>query len=554
MYVYRGIAVELRRLGVEHIFALPGEDVIKTLVEAEALGISVHIARHENQAVAMADSYSRSTDRLGVVALTGGPGFTNALTALNTAHRFGSKVLLLIGGEHPGHKYVPHPAVCSSLGIQCITPVSAEGIVPAFREAISGAHEGRLVVFEVPIPLFDAEIGEVSKLEESRKAQRTGLNPDRDAVGRIVDLLKEGWAVSRPLILAGRGAVISDAGLVLRELGEHIGALMGTTLRGHGLFAEDPEDPFNIGIVGTYSHSVAAGLLASVDWVLAFGASMNRYTTFDGELFPKARVIQINTDASVLDGSGVEEELSVVGDAKTVGEWIVSALRGQTERSIGFRSEAVRAEIAAFDPRSEFVDQSKVGAVDPRTVALSLDGAMPEDRIVVVDGGHNSSFAIPFLRFAHHKDFVQTSYVGGVGAIGLGLGAAIGAAIGGHPRPVLLWMGDVSFMMSLGDLETAIRHKLPIVVMVINDRALGAEVKFLELMNMPTSIVEVETPSLADVAASLGAEGFTVDSLDDLGVLAERLRNPLDGPLVVDCYVSTKLRADWVDFMWARSS
>ena len=547
MRVHRAIAEELVAQGVRRAFCLLGEDVAKPMVAARELGVEIVSFRHENQAVAAADAYARTTGEVGVVALAGGPGFTNALTALNTAHRYGSRVVLLVGGDQGGAKHVPHPDVCRAMGMACLRPGGPEDVVRTLGEALDTARNDRLVVLDVPLAHLEETLEWPAERHEP--AVREPVAPDPADVARLADLLQESWAVQRPVVLAGWGAMRADAVGALRGLAERIGALTATTIRAHGAFVDEP---FDLGICGTYATPEAVDLLRGADCVLAFGASLNRFTTYDGQLFPKARVVQVDADPEALGRDHeVDGDLSLVGDARLVAEALTAELDRRGVRTAGQRTDAVEARLAAVDPRRDHDDRSGDGLVDPRTVALRLDEVLDPDRLVVIDGAHSSAFAVANLRIASPRRFVQTSYVGGAGAIGLSLGAAIGAAVGNPGVPVVDWAGDAAHLMALADLDTAVRERLPLLVLVCNDEALGAEVKFLELTGQPTDLARIPTPALADVATALGAEGRTVRTLADLEELVERLASPLDGPLVVDCRVNPDVRADWVDFLWA---
>ncbi|MEX0869065.1 MAG: thiamine pyrophosphate-dependent enzyme, partial [Nitriliruptoraceae bacterium] len=159
-------------------------------------------------------------------------------------------------------------------------------------------------------------------------------------------------------------------------------------------------------------------------------------------------------------------------------------------------------------------------------------------------------FWVTHLQVRQPQDFMQTSYVGGAGGIGLSLGAAIGAAIGRPDALVVNCVGDAAHLMALADLDTAARYHVPLVVLISNDQALGAEVHYLSLVGLSTEVAEIAPPDLVAVAQALGAEAMTIDSVADLDNLARRLAEPITGPIVVDCHVDRSVRADWVDMLW----
>lgn len=544
---YEIIARKLQSSGIGSIFGLAGEDVIKVIVAADAIGIDYYGARHENQAVMMADGYARATGRVGVAAVTGGPGFTNALTAINTVGRFGSKVVILVGaGQGAPAKQLSNVAICDAIGIRVYSPTNPREVLHSCSRALDEAAANCPSVLNLPADVLDAMWDD--QVNEYLPTRADANRAPQIAVDQVADYLQTGWAVSRPVVLAGRGAVVSEAGGSLQQLAERIGGLLGTTLRAPALFQEDP---FNLGFVGSYSTPVAIELLARSDCILAFGASLNKFTTYGGTLFPKAKVIQIDVDESAFGRYvPVEPELALLGDVKLTADALLDALDVRGHRSAGYRSASVARDIAQHNPRDDYLDRSAPGVVDPRSLALRVSESLPKNRVVVIDGAHNSAFWIPYLAVTGPSDFIQTSYAGGASSIGLSMGAAIGATVGRPEARVAAFMGDAGHMMSLTDLETAVRHKIPLIIFVSNDGALGAEVHFLDMMGMPSDLVKTGRPNLARVAVAMGCEGFSVSSMSELDRVCERLAHPVHGPIVVDCHIDPTVRADWLDLLY----
>jgi thiamine pyrophosphate-dependent acetolactate synthase large subunit-like protein len=184
--------------------------------------------------------------------------------------------------------------------------------------------------------------------------------------------------------------------------------------------------------------------------------------------------------------------------------------------------------------------------MDPRTLMLELDAVLPPNRVLSVDIGHSFTFPIAHLRRSGPRSMVQPL---DAGSIGLSLGCGIGAALARPEATVITIIGDAAFMMSVGDLETAVRYQIPLIVVVMNDEALGAEVHLGDLMGVPRSLCLIPTPSLAAVAESMGAEGFTIACSDDIASLACRLERPVERPLLLDCRINGDVRADWFDLI-----
>jgi acetolactate synthase I/II/III large subunit len=554
MQVYHALAEEVRRQGVEQVFGLMGEDTAKLVIELDRLGVSFIATRHENQAVGAADAYARVSGKLGVALLTSGPGFTNALTLLTTASRAGSRVVVMVGAklareDEPGYeyarrgKYFPYLATCDALGIPFIKLREASTAIAEVRRGFGIAASGKTVLLNLPVDVLESGARRTVGAVVS-PAATSPLAPDPDQIALIADLLRETWAVSRPLILAGRGAVAGGAGPALRRLGELTGAALATTLPAMSFFAGDD---FNIGVCGTFSTSLAIEVITRADWVLAFGASLNVLTTDGGSLLRTARVIQVDADQQAFGRYiDVEPEFRLLADTRLAAEGIVARLGRRRQRSAGVRVAALRERIRAFDPRTEFRDQSLPDKIDPRTLMVELDQILPRERIVVVDPGHHLGFSARYLRVSSPRAFVFPIEAG---SIGVGMGAAIGAAFASPGKTVVLGVGDAALMMALGDVETAVRYRLPVVIVVSNDMALGAEVHYLDTMGEPTELAKHSTPSFASVADALGAEGHTIESMDDLRPLQKRFQEPIDSPVVLDCYVNPEIRGEWVDLV-----
>ena len=559
LFAYDTVADVLSKSGVEIIFGVMGEDTAPLVVAAVARGIAYRAARHENQAVAMADGYSRATGRIGVATVTGGPGFSNALTAINTAHRAGSHIVVLTGAgraEEDDHapevvrqangaswlKYLPQSAVLEVLGIPTAKPLRAEEAAGAAMRAMELASQGTaILVLGRGLLLTKMVAGTAGE-----SGPHAGTSPGKpkstaavpaEKIGELADLLQETWAVKQPLILAGRGAATAGAGPALRRLAELTGGLLATSLRARGLFRGDPYD---IGVCGTYSTPVASTLITQTDCVLAFGATLNPWTTYRNSLFPKALLVQIDTNEAAL-GRFLPAALSIAGDSKQVAEALVAELERRGHAASGGRSEATRRDIAAFRKEEGFVDRSTDTLIDPGSLMLGLDRILPPGRILCVDGGQQARFAIRYIDTERPENVMQS--VDG-GAIGLGIGTAIGAAVGRPGNVVVLAVGDGGIMMSLGDIDSAIRFRLPMLVVVSNDESFGAEVNVLSDLGLPTQLADTPCPSFEAMARAMGAQAATVRRVADLAVVEEWLRNGSDGPLVLDCRVNPQVRAE----------
>jgi acetolactate synthase-1/2/3 large subunit len=179
-------------------------------------------------------------------------------------------------------------------------------------------------------------------------------------------------------------------------------------------------------------------------------------------------------------------------------------------------------------------------------VMTELDRILPIERTLVIDGGHHFEFAAYHIRVPDPRGFVfPNEYF----SVGCGLAAALGAAVARPDRLTVLDVGDGGMMMNLGDLDTAVRYRLPLVVIVINDGGFGSEIHYLQVNGLPDATARYVNPSFAAIAEGMGARGITVDSLAKLDSVREAIQD-LAGPLVLDCKVTTSVRARWVDFLF----
>jgi acetolactate synthase-1/2/3 large subunit len=550
--VDEAIARELCRQGVDVVFGLVGSDTVKLGAYMEELGVRYLAARHESQAVAMADGYSRVSGRVGVALVNRGPGFTNAITSLVCASKARSRVIVITGdtaigvadpavavAQRADPKHVDQHAIAAAAGITSAVFQSPATAVADLQAVLARSKLGCAIAAHIPTDVLESVVDE-SDGEPARVAFPSPVvvpPPNPDIVAAIADIFESGWAARRPLILAGRGAFWSAARPELEQLGDIVGAIFATSLMNRSFFAGHPYD---IGVCGSLSTSIAAELLVQTDLVLAFGTSLNRFTTHDGTLLRKARIVQVDTDKMAFGRHGATPELTVHADAKATAASLVTEIRRRGFASDGLRTAELAARLSNHRSIDEFRDDSSDGALDPRSVMVRLDDILPRERTLVVEAGDHLRFASKYLGVPPPPAFVFPMETF---AIGMGMGAAIGAAVGNPSRLAVLDIGDGGMMMTLGDLETAIRCRIPMVVVIGNNGGLASEMKALAKAGLSPQYAEFPVRWFASAAAAMGAEAYTVESLDDLDRLARRLRQPVEGPLVIDCRVMPKFDA-----------
>jgi thiamine pyrophosphate-dependent acetolactate synthase large subunit-like protein len=526
----------LAALGVRDAFGVLGSGNFIATQALHAAGAAFHHARHENGAICMADGYARVSGRVGVCSVHQGPGFTNAMTGLTEAAKSRTP-LLLLAGEAPAAALrsnfrLDQAALATTVGAAAERVHSgasaAEDTARAFRRA---QVERRPVLLSMPL---DVQLEPAEAVEPAPTPAPYPPGPSTAAVAEIAELIA---AARRPVIIAGRGAVLSGAGEPLAALGDAIGAVLATSAMGHGLFADSP---WAVGISGGFASPVAARLIAASDLVLAFGASLTRWTTRDGALIDaRAKVVQVDLDPEAL-GAHRRVDAAAVGDAAATARALLDA--GVHNR--GVRDEALAKQIAAGSWRDEpYVDARMAGLMDPRTLSIALDALLPADRTVAVDSGHFMGFPPMYLRVPDPAGFVFTQ---AFQSIGLGLASGMGAAIARPDRLTVACLGDGGALMALPELETLARLRLSMLVVVYNDAAYGAEVHHFRPHGHPVELVQFPDTDFAALAQAAGAQGITVRSPEDLAAL-ELWLPERDGPLVVDAKITPDFCAEWLE-------
>jgi thiamine pyrophosphate-dependent acetolactate synthase large subunit-like protein len=397
-------------------------------------------------------------------------------------------------------------------------------------------RDRQTVVLSLPLDVQDAKMnGANAPLELTPMPGR--LQPDQADVRRLAEAISR---AKRPLILAGRGAVFSDAEESLIALGDHLGALLATSICGHGLFADNP---WSVGISGGFSSPVADELISESDFILGFGVSLTQWTTKKGKLIARgATVAQIDIEAPKL-GYQMPVQFALLGDAKATAEALLAVLRQNGAAQSGRRNDRTRERIRAGDNHhSPYPDESSAQYIDPRTLSKALDDILPKDRVVASDSGHFCGWVPRYLRVPNAKaSCLSHSFQ----SVGLGLASAIGLAIANPGKLAVLGAGDGGFMMSIADLETAIRLGLRMCILVYNDSSYAAEVHYFRRQGYSIDIVQFPETDFAAIARGYGARAATVRTLADLDEVRTWVREGAPGVFLIDGKINPNLEADW---------
>lgn len=509
------LARYVRDAGVTTQFGLLGEGNIAVATALQELGVPFVPARREDGAVGMADGWSRRTGSVGFVSVTQGPGLTNTVTSLTEASRHRTPLVLLTGVTPAAALHNPQRFPAEQLvgltGAGWRQVREAKTLADDVRAAFAGAlNEQRPYVLGVDSDLlyqvvddllFEDDLPE-SLLLDWRHLRSPTVVPSADAIAEAVDLLK---TAHRPAIVVGRG--MSGRTEQVEALAEHLGAPIATSLLGKGVMAGSRR---HIGVCGGFATAQGADLINAADVVVALGCSLNPWTAT--ELLADSRIIHVDTDASAL-GRWTTPDVAILGDGGIAAADMLEGLQksGSPARSLDTAPQG-------FDPTLEQrTDVSRSGPGGPfevSDVALAVREAFPSGAVLSADTGQATADVVSYVEVDAPEKFIYTIHAG---SIGLGLGAAIGAASAQAGEWVVHFTGDGSLMMSVQELATVSEQGSRLAIVVLDDNGYGAELLYTEGRGLPSRLATVPHPDLEAVARAFGLDYQRVDDLSDLG-------------------------------------
>ncbi|HET7401399.1 MAG TPA: thiamine pyrophosphate-binding protein [Usitatibacter sp.] len=512
-HVYDILARAFAQEGVQTCFALLGDANMNWAARLSAHGCRMIYVRHEHCAVAAAMAYARKSGDVGVATVTCGPGLTQIITALPAAVR-ARLPLVVFAGEAPlksgwYNQELDQAPLITATGASYHRLHMVERMPVAVRDAFLEARRRRRpVVIGVPFDLQARMWEGVAALPKPSREllPRTSPMPPHPLDVAAAATLVAG--AERVVVLAGLGAVEAGAGEACRALAARTGGLLATTLPARGLFHDDP---FCIGISGSFTPEVGLEYLRDADFVIAVGCSLAFHAGGGGQLWPKARMLQIDIDPVAVNQGQEVARHHLRADARLGVEALTEAL---PTRARTWRSDAMARRIRDSKPDSQAFD-IEPGRLDPRLVVEALEAALPREWEMVNSGGHCSWFfaqmpSRPQERFLTIREF---------GAIGNGISFAMGVAAARPDRTVVLFDGDGSLMMHIQELETIERHGLNILIVVMNDGAYGSEVHKLRAEGMPEEGAVFGYCDFAAIAGGFGLSGSRVRDLADVPAL-----------------------------------
>lgn len=536
MKVSEAVGRALAQWGVDQVFGVAGSGNFEVTTAMVAAGAKYVSARHEGGATTMADGYARLARKVTVASVHQGPGLTNAMTGIGEAVKAHTP-LIVVAGETPAtmrtsNFWIDQAGAAEALGAVAFRLESPATALADAARAFALARTGQPVLLGLPL---DVQAGDVSwqGAAPALPSPATPPAPSADAINELVSRLA---SAERPLIVGGRGAFNAHDDIV--RLAAASGALLATTAMARGLFNDDQ---WNVDVMGGFANEPMSELIQDADLIVAFGASLNRWTTRNGELIGDTPVVQVDVNRTAFSLHR-PVAVSVIGDAALVSSAVADALPERGDA--GYRTEVVAEKLRSgrlwrdqpFEPRAE------ADRIDPRVLAVALDELLPTERIVTADAGSHTEYTAMYLQVPDDRGYCLPL---AFQCIGLSLAAGIGAAVAGPDRLPVVGVGDGGFMMSLVELDTAARLGLPLVVVVYNDSAYGAEVHHFGHTGHPLDIVQFPDTDIAAIARGFGCTGVTVRSLDDLTGLRDWLDGDRATPIVIDA--KTISFPSWVD-------
>ena len=513
----------LRQEDVDVFFGIPGGVLIPLFDVLYDSDLKMILTRHEQGAGHAADGYARATGKVGVCMATSGPGATNLVTALATAN-FDSVPVVAVTGQvatpmigNDAFQEADTTGITRSITKHNYLVTDVKDLARVVREAFHIARTGRPgpVLIDLPVDVTTAELDG----KPDREMDLPGYKPTRKGHARQIKVAADAINASeRPVLYSGGGVILSNAHAELRELVARANVPVTTTLLGLGAFPET--DPLSLGMLGMHGTAYANLAIHEADLILAVGARFDdRITGKIDEFAPHARIVHIDVDPTSISKS-IRVDIPVVGDAKLILKELVKHVKHQ-ERAPWMK------RIADWKEENPLGYDMGEGRVKPQYVVEQIDALTNGEAVICTEVGQHQMWAAQFFKYAQPRQFISS---GGLGTMGYGFPAAIGAQVGRPDAVVFDIAGDGSFQMNIQELATAVFNKLPVNVAILNNGYLGMVRQWQELFfNRRYSSTELGggNPDFMKVAEAYGALGIRVTTNDDVkDALKEAIASP----------------------------
>ncbi len=548
MIVAEAVGRALSRAGVDTVFGLVGSGNFHVTNALISEGARFVPARHEGGAATMADAYARARPGggLGVLSVHQGPGLTNAITGLTEAAKSRTPLLVLTAeATSPlSNFWIDTAALARAVGIVPVRIQSPDtAVADAVGACMTALRERRTVLLSLPLDIQSVPYTIASEAQRSRHEPEANPNPEprepsEEAVSDLVAALE---AARRPVFIAGRGARLSGAREPLRTLAQRCGALLATSAAARGLFLDDP---FDLDVSGGFATPLAAELIRGADLIIGWGCALNMWTLRHGSLVGEgATVVQIDSDPAAL-GAHWPINLGVHGDVSLTARAALARVKDRSDD--GYRSPEL-AERLKHEGRWRDVPyqaDQEPSRIDPRSLTIAIDKLIPRERTIAIDSGNFMGYPAMYLDVPDVDGMVFTQ---AFQSVGLGLATAIGAAVARPDRLTVAALGDGGALMGIAELETAVRLRLNLLIIVYNDAAYGAEVHHFGPHGHPLDTVRFPDTDLAAIARGFGCEAATVRAPEDLAAITAWLNGPRERPMLIDAKVTTGSPSWWLE-------
>jgi acetolactate synthase-1/2/3 large subunit len=532
----------LQEEGVEHVFGYPGGAVLFIYDELFKQDKVQHIlVRHEQGAVHAADGYARSTQKVGVALVTSGPGVTNAVTGIATAY-MDSIPLVVITGQVPT-PLIGNDAFQEADIIGITRPVTKHNylvkdvrdLARVVKQAFYIARTGRPGPVVIDLPK-DVQLASTT-FSYPDTVELRGYKPTYSGnIRQVEKAVKMLLTARRPVVYVGGGATLADASPELLEFAEAIQAPVTTTLMGMASFPK--KHPLSLGMLGMHGTFYANMAVTHADLLIAVGARFDdRVTGKIASFAPDAKIIHVDIDPTSIK-KNVRVDLPLVGELKDVLKKMVKKLAEQGEE-VGAHVEATapwRQEIADWKKQQPMKYQSSTSVIKPQFVIEKIRELTADDAIVTTEVGQHQMWTAQFFDFSQPRTFLTS---GGLGTMGFGLPAALGAQAAFPGRQVIDISGDGSFQMNSQELATLVQYRLPVKIAILNNNFLGMVRQWQQLFfNKRYSQTCMELPiDFVKLAEAYGATGLTASKPEEVeGVIRKALETP--GPVIMEFKVA----------------
>jgi len=519
---------------VEVIFGYPGGAIIPVYDMLLDSKIRHILGRHEQSVAHMAEGFARASGRVGVCMATSGPGATNLVTGIANAYMDACPIIA-ITGQVPT-SMIGKDAFQEVDIIGITTPITKHNFQPRYpseipitvKMAFHIASTGRPgpVLIDIPknVQSNTADMSFPKKVEI--RGYKPNTSPHPLQVEKAIELLTK---AERPIIMAGGGIILSNASHKLQAMAELLLAPVITTLMGKGCFPEN--HPLSLGVLGMHGSAEANKLILEADVLLAAGTRFSDRTTGKLEEFlPDTKIIHIDIDPSEI-GKNKTVDVPIVGDVSKTLDMLFDSLSKKLEKredSLWLkRVQQIREEF-----KDKMIDQGE--GLSPPKLLKEFRELLPHNAIITTEVGQNQMWASLYFKVYEPRTFISS---GGLGTMGFGFPASIGAKVARPDVPVVDIAGDGSFMMTANSLATSVIDKIPVVVVILNNSMLGMVAQWQRLFyNRRYSAVELGAPNFVKLAEAFGAQGFRIGSLDEFikaikGALKSEVTTVIDVPI-----------------------